>query len=134
MGICSSAPLGFGLSLRYICFAQYSFSIQVVKVSDFGTARLRGQLTSSKSTTEVSSAEDGTDGLFKTKGVGTLLWRAPEIMCGKRYDLPVDVYRFHQWQYNLTDSSLSVTLFQLRYLYVGNIDAQPAVRELPQYL
>ena len=36
---------------------------------------------------------DSTD-LLLTRGVGTLLWSAPEVLAGQRYGLSADVYRY----------------------------------------
>lgn len=71
----------------------------VVKVSDFGTSRLMQHLRNEDSSSVPSMRVGGTqesaaDNPLITKGVGTLLWCAPEIHKGLAYSLPADVYRF----------------------------------------
>lgn len=69
----------------------------VVKVSDFGTSRLIQHLRAEP--TPVRSSHRGTnetalDDATLTRGVGTLLWTAPEVHQGSVYALPADVYRY----------------------------------------
>eukprot|EP00047_Mylnosiga_fluctuans_P017625 m.63196 g.63196 ORF g.63196 m.63196 type:complete len:1176 (+) comp7179_c0_seq3:179-3706(+) len=61
----------------------------VAKVADFGTARLLGAMRS-----EIVESYELPDTFDMTRGIGTLLWSAPEILRGHEYGLPADVYSF----------------------------------------
>lgn len=66
-----------------------------VKIADFGTARLCAleRLAGSDNSLHDSSRELS-DSFALTKGVGTLMWNAPEIIRGLPYGQSADVYSF----------------------------------------
>jgi LRR receptor-like serine/threonine-protein kinase FLS2 len=71
----------------------------VLKVADFGTATLAAMALQSGPQTETSvlGGEEPGDGRAmaqQTKGIGTPLWMAPEIMAGLRYGPSADVYSY----------------------------------------
>jgi LRR receptor-like serine/threonine-protein kinase FLS2 len=61
-----------------------------LKVADFGTATLAGCAGSSPSAVVWFSRDES----VLTKGIGTPLWMAPEIMAGRAYGSSADVYSF----------------------------------------
>ena len=74
-----------------------------IKVADFGTATfLRNDGQVRKSGSNNNSAEDAIGAISAnytksdlTKGIGTYLWMAPEVLQGgRKYDLSIDVYSF----------------------------------------
>lgn len=59
----------------------------VVKVADFGTSRILSNLCDRRAAT-------GSDEMEMTMtNVGTFLYGAPEILAGRAYGLPADVFR-----------------------------------------
>jgi serine/threonine protein kinase len=68
----------------------------VTKVADFGTARLfEHVLHPSNSANPAKKNRDGLrEDRMLTKGVGTLLWTAPEVLSGLPYGQSADVYSF----------------------------------------
>jgi serine/threonine protein kinase len=69
----------------------------VTKVADFGTARLFEKIcdTPTSAYPLSSHSEDvHTEERMLTKGVGTLLWTAPEVLSGLPYGQSADVYSF----------------------------------------
>ncbi len=77
-----------------------------MQVADFGTAKLVDAIQAGgdvgtanememATRRESSPASSGHESFAMTKGIGTLLWMAPELMKGQPYGLPVDVYRLH---------------------------------------
>ena len=79
----------------------------VVKVSDFGTARLVSHLTGQTSQQRPETADESTN-LLKafnssdtmTHGVGTLPYQSPEMLACAKYTTSTDVYR---WDYSYTN-------------------------------
>ena len=74
-----------------------------VKVADFGTATLatlasasanNGAVGESGALADERGALDVRVKTKRTKGVGTPLWMAPEVVAGQRYDAKADVYSF----------------------------------------
>lgn len=74
----------------------------VCKVTDFGTAKLFGQLTSDAESDVSSNVRTRSNRSHNsneapgamTQGLGTLLWSAPEVVDGQPYGLSADVYSF----------------------------------------
>ena len=60
-------------------------------MADFGTSKLLGTLCNVDCESAVMQVCEMSREL--TKGVGTLLWCAPEVLRGDGYGLPADVYR-----------------------------------------
>lgn len=60
-----------------------------VKVCDLGTARVCGLVEGGPRAASSNAALD-----TMTRGVGTLLWTAPEVLQGRQYDIKADVYSF----------------------------------------
>ena len=79
-----------------------------LKVADFGTATLAGLslhvgnetadelliYPSHLNTQEVDQRSDRRLRTQLTKGIGTPLWMAPEVLSGRRYGPPADVYSY----------------------------------------
>jgi LRR receptor-like serine/threonine-protein kinase FLS2 len=65
-----------------------------LKVADFGTVTLAGSRREKQHTTEFAGASYGADERAMTKGIGTPLWMAPEILAGQPYGISVDVYSY----------------------------------------
>ena len=69
-----------------------------VKVADFGTATLATLATGTKADAlfagnqQLSLADRATT--MRTKGVGTPLWMAPEVLAGRKYGPSADVYSY----------------------------------------
>jgi hypothetical protein len=73
----------------------------VVKVSDFGSARLVRREGTRQPTSVARQREEASDGtpllqsdLMLTRGMGSLLWRAPEIFATENYGTSADVYSY----------------------------------------
>lgn len=62
-----------------------------MKVADFGTARLCSKLKTSHNEAAYSQLPPSRT---LTRGVGTLLWCAPEVLCGGQYNHLADVYSY----------------------------------------
>jgi serine/threonine protein kinase len=79
------------------CEGDKSHYVSYLQVSDFGTAKLlktmHGALVEPETAGGFELVENRDD-LLMTRGVGTLLWSAPEVLAGKRYSLPADVYSY----------------------------------------
>ncbi len=68
-----------------------------VKVADFGTATIASMATKASvlaAEADEKSAVNSKKDAIHTKGVGTPLWMAPEIIAGKKYGPSADVYSF----------------------------------------
>ena len=74
----------------------------VVKVSDFGSARLvksQGMMQNVIQKPTKAMATDNSTPLLSpnvdlSRSVGAVLWRAPEVFRGEAYGTPIDVYRY----------------------------------------
>jgi LRR receptor-like serine/threonine-protein kinase FLS2 len=64
------------------------------KIADFGTAGLLTMAVSISATASEDVESDVRTTTQRTKGVGTPLWMAPEMIAGKKYDAKVDVYSY----------------------------------------
>ena len=68
-----------------------------LKVADFGTAALAGQIRAAndeRSSTAAVHFPPGLQTVAHTKGVGTPLWMAPELLAGRKYNRKADLYSF----------------------------------------
>ena len=72
-------PLGTARLMQYIC--------------DVHPGPLNGSTHSTSISHHVSTSNISSQSRTMTKGVGTLLWTAPEVLSGKAYGQPADVYR-----------------------------------------
>jgi serine/threonine protein kinase len=82
----------------------------VVKIADFGTSRLCSTLSAardkpySQEDLDAGSSSTGLD--IMTRGVGTLLWSAPEVILAQQYTLSCDVYSFGVVMYEIASRIL----------------------------
>lgn len=78
-----------------------------VKVADFGTATIAGLTIEALQDTSMESSLDQRLHTQRTKGVGTPLWMAPELLSGKsNYGPSADVYSFGIVMWEIAAQSL----------------------------
>eukprot|EP00049_Salpingoeca_infusionum_P011717 m.204765 g.204765 ORF g.204765 m.204765 type:complete len:1187 (-) comp15011_c0_seq7:1474-5034(-) len=106
----------------------------VVKVADFGTARLVNQVLL-RQPDETESVEPESPAM--TTAVGTLVYSAPELLSRSLYGLPADVFSFGVVLYELCTrvepfSEVSGSYFELRRSILNGLRLQlPATSEYP---